>query len=522
MTVTIDILSRYLGTKGFKLAKKDLNAFERGVKNVGKSLASVFAAREVYNFAKSAGKAFMEDDKAAKLLSKSLDNLSLGFAKQDVANYVANLEKVSAVADDYLRPALQQLLTVTNNVAKSEGLLSTALNVSAGTGKDLQTVTMALSKAYLGNRTALGKLGVPLTKAQLQTMSLVEIQKELNKVYKGAASAAAETYQGKVDALKISIDNFKESVGKGLFDALTSAGGQQGFKQTTSLMDTLAGKINNVTNAVGILLGQANMYLSGSSYSEVQAFKNERYNELMRSRQQYGGAAAEKYKAEAQKAADKKAAENAKKQLAAQQALLKTQKDALKQKKLGYIMDMNQIEIVAALQKEKDEAVKKRLEIQLALLQDNTDVAAKLASQLAALEPQNTALANFLQYGLPDAKNPFEAWDLWLKGFEGKLANVVTKMPPAASSTFTPSDWWARTDAQVAALTPSQEAADAAQAALDAIAALNTANSTANNAEIKVQLMLDSQVLADAVVNTTQSYTANGGRTGVNRLQYLE
>jgi hypothetical protein len=119
----------------------------------------------------------------------------------------------TGVADDALRPALQRLAVSTKDTVEAQKLLSLALDISKASGKDLETVANALGRAQDGNATSLGRLGLGLSKAELATLSFTEIQTKLSDLYGGAAAANAETFQGKIDRLKVGFDEAKESLG---------------------------------------------------------------------------------------------------------------------------------------------------------------------------------------------------------------------------------------------------------------------------------------------------------------------
>jgi hypothetical protein len=122
----------------------------------------------------------------------------------------------TGVADDALRPALQRLAVSTKDTVEAQKLLSLALDISKASGKDLETVANALGRAQDGNATSLGRLGLGLSKAELATLSFTEIQAKLSDLYGGAAAANAETFQGKIDRLKVGFDEAKESLGVAL------------------------------------------------------------------------------------------------------------------------------------------------------------------------------------------------------------------------------------------------------------------------------------------------------------------
>jgi hypothetical protein len=208
--------------KGLNTAKQQISGFDKLASKAGKALAGLFAVQKVEQFAKASLKAFTDDQAAALALTKTLSNLGLGFESTRVADFIQNLEKTTGVLDDQLRPAFARLVRQTGDVAKTQTLLNLALDVSAGTGQDLMTVSNALAKAYGGQYTSLSKLGAGLTKADLATGNFATIQAKLTKLFAGQAATAADSYKGKIAKLNVAFDNMKETVGKGMIDALTT------------------------------------------------------------------------------------------------------------------------------------------------------------------------------------------------------------------------------------------------------------------------------------------------------------
>ncbi len=98
----------------------------------------------------------------------------------------------TGVADDKLRPAMQRLAVSTKSTEEAQKLLTLALDISAASGKDLETVSNALGRAQDGNQASLGRLGLGLSKAELATLSFTEVQAKLAELYGGAAATNAE------------------------------------------------------------------------------------------------------------------------------------------------------------------------------------------------------------------------------------------------------------------------------------------------------------------------------------------
>jgi hypothetical protein len=163
-------------------------------------------------------KAAIEDEQAQLRLAAALRTATGATEGQIKAteDFILQTSLATGVADDSLRPALQRLAVSTKDTGEAQRLLSLALDISKGKGIELETVANALGRAQDGNTTALGRLGLGLSKAELSTLSFTEVQTKLSELYGGAAAANAETFQGKIDRLKVGFDEAKESLGVAL------------------------------------------------------------------------------------------------------------------------------------------------------------------------------------------------------------------------------------------------------------------------------------------------------------------
>jgi hypothetical protein len=256
--VKIDIATEFTGKKGFKEAETSTDKLSKSVKKLAGGLLLAFGTQKILAFGKASVKAFVEDDKAATALGQTLKNLNLAYGSQigTVNGFISRLETQTGVLDDELRPAMDRLLRATGDVTKSQELLTLALDISAGTGKSVTQVSQSLQKAYLGQKQALGRLGVGLTKAELETSSFEEVQERLSVLFAGQASAAADTYAGSLAKLTIAGNNAKETIGKGLVDALKTA-------SSSTSTDELVEKINNASEAM------ANFIREGGKFIEI-------------------------------------------------------------------------------------------------------------------------------------------------------------------------------------------------------------------------------------------------------------
>lgn len=214
--------------KSLKAASADVETFGDKMGKAGKAIGAAFAAAAVAAgaYAVKIGvdgvKAAIEDEKAQTQLALALKNATGATEGQIKATEDAILQMslATGVADDALRPALQRLAISTGSVSKAQDLLSTALDISAATGKPVETVANALAKAYDGNSAALAKLGVGLTAAELKTMSFQQVQGKLSDLFGGAAAANAETYSGRIARMQVAFNEAKETIGFALLPIL--------------------------------------------------------------------------------------------------------------------------------------------------------------------------------------------------------------------------------------------------------------------------------------------------------------
>jgi hypothetical protein len=207
--------------KGLKQADKEIQGFGDKANDFGKKVGAAFAvataaaAAYATKLAVDGVRSAIEDEAAQLRLASALKTATGATDAQIKAteDYISQTSLAVGIADDELRPAFQRLSVATGDVTKSQDLLNLAIDISKGTGKDLGQVTEALSKAYGGQDTQLAKLGIGITAAQAKTMSFKDETKLLSDLYGGAASRNAETFQGRIDRLKIGFDEAKEAVG---------------------------------------------------------------------------------------------------------------------------------------------------------------------------------------------------------------------------------------------------------------------------------------------------------------------
>jgi hypothetical protein len=392
-TLVVSALSTF-DNKGLKKAKKEVGTFEKQIKSFAKVFATAFSVRALTNYSKKAVQAFMADEKAAKSLEQQLKNTGYQFSAPGVELYIANLQKATGVLDDELRPAFQQLLTITGSITKSQDALNTALNVSAATGKSLASVTTALSRGYAGNTTGLSRLGAGLSKTLLKTNDMNLIMGELNKKFAGQSAARLTTYAGKMDLLTVAAANAQEIIGKSLLDSLSALGDDNSIEGLTKNMEDFATATGDVIYGLGIVAKRIKELTTIPGVGSLFDVKNiPVIGAYLSGFQQIGKNARETNNSQFNTVARPSSAE-----IAIQLKLLKGKKDELAtlQKKnaienknveeLKKKFDLERIGINAALNNATDEETKLRLRSQLAILDNNEALAKKLLAELEAAE----------------------------------------------------------------------------------------------------------------------------------------
>ena len=362
------VVSALATWNGKALAKgsKQISEFDKSAQKLGKTFAKYLGATALVAFGKSSVNAFIESEKAAAKLRTTVNNLGLSFEQRAIDDYLKRLSLQYGIIDENLIPGFQRLLIVTKDVAAAQSIFETALNVSAGTGKDLTSVSTSLSKAYLGDNVALGRLGVGLSKAQLKSSSFLDVQKTLNVNFAGQASAAVAGYAGDMAKLTVAVDESKEAIGKGLLDALKTLSGDTSIDTFTAKMvtaaDTLARYINNIA---GFAKVTANIF----NIKDPNFFRRQPTTVAP-------GAATTRVK-DSQLTIKTTAARKAELAILTSSNKARTEIDKLKDK-----FDLERIGLTAALNSATDEETKLRIRAQLAILDNNEALAKKILAEM--------------------------------------------------------------------------------------------------------------------------------------------
>lgn len=415
-------IATILDASGLKKADKGIAKLQKSVR--GLNLGFALSAAGATAFAKASVNAFIADEAAASKLSNTVKNLGMEFASPYITQYIGDMEKMTKVADDELRPAFQSLLQQTGSLAASQSALSTAIEVSRGSGESLSTVANDLAQAYVGNTKGLKKYYLGLSNAALQAKSFTEIQKIMNDQFAGSSAAYLSTYSGQVGVLSLAWGNFQESVGGALLTMASfgSGGESKGLSNLATILDKIGAattliakgwdsvaKLFNLTGEGGLLSG-FNPYRTPATTTT---------GKIPDPKDKYAAALA---KIEKERARQNAAIIKSQKQLTAEQ------KKQAALKKAGTVFDLQYIGLIAALKRNLSKEEETRVLAQLALLAGNEKEAKKLTDQILAAQEGGKDLAAFLAK-LPNANNPFAYLEEYLKELKKKAMELLYLQP---------------------------------------------------------------------------------------------
>ena len=222
MAISIPIISEFDGG-GIKRAQQEFAQLEGvgkkaqfAIKKAAIPAAAALAGLGVALF--DATKGAMEDAAAQANLARNL-NATTGATDDQIASvedWISAQGSALGISDDKLRPALQRLASATGSVGEAQKLASQAMDIAQAKGVPLETVVKTLEKAYGGNMTALQKLAPEYRDLIKAGASFEEVMFELQLTTGGAAKTFAETAEGGMQRLSLSIDETKESIGAAL------------------------------------------------------------------------------------------------------------------------------------------------------------------------------------------------------------------------------------------------------------------------------------------------------------------
>lgn len=432
-----------------KATKKADKAFS----TLGRKFAAVFSVAAVVKFGKASVQAFSDSQKEAALLATQLNSVNLGFSSPFINEFIDKLELASGVAGKDLTNAFVSLSQATGDATTAQKILTTALDVSLGTGKSLQTVSNALQRAYKGETTALARLRIGYTTAELKGKKFDEVLEDLQTRFDGAAGRATDTFAGKMARLSAAVEQAQEAFGEGLVSGIEqsdmsieelqesiiglgkalgdlTAGMIDFGKTTTDVFGDIqkSSAVQGVLNIFEALVRGGGFIVTGelvptmdsatARLANQQARKSEEQNRA-RLRAQNALTKAEKQTATQKLANEKKITAEKKKQNTESKII-----DEINKR-----FEMDRIQIAAALGGQINEVERLRLELMRAILDEDVKRAIILEGQLIKAEAEAKELAMLLDSLDEMVGDPFADWPATITRIKELLKTLNIKIP---------------------------------------------------------------------------------------------
>lgn len=258
--VVVNFVTKLSG-RGIENMGKQTKGLDKALGTLQKRLIALVSFGAFFRFIKNSTKAFVEEAGEVRQLELALNNLGLAYSALNIEDTISRLQRLTAVSDGELRPALAQLVRQTADVQKATELLELAINVSIGSGKSLSTVSRALGRAYDGQTTALRRLDAGLSAAAIESKDFNKIQIELQNKFGGAAAANLETYAGKMQALAAASGDAREAIGEGVVKGIEALG-EGDFQKGLDDLAVLAERIGRGFELAGRFAARLRTFLA--------------------------------------------------------------------------------------------------------------------------------------------------------------------------------------------------------------------------------------------------------------------
>jgi hypothetical protein len=456
-----DILINIIGQfqkKGFTEADKAFGKLEKSAKSLGRVIGVSLSAAAITAYSKKAISAANADIKSQRLLAVSLNNVGLAYAKVDVEQFIQRLQEQTGILDDELRPAFAQLAQVTGSVRRSQELLGLAFDVSAGSGKDINSVVDILTKAFLGNTKGLKSLNLAYTDAELRAMDFNQVVTILSQQFAGQGAASVEGFEGKMNLLNVAASNATETIGVSLITALEMLSADNSIESATKKMKGFGDAIANNITATAYLIRELGKIPGAGVLGNIFGFVEDRISffspsnaanllKQIKGFQGMGNISVTKSSQDTQKAQIDEARRAEEAALKRQKEILLLLKQQTKQQKamaasakkqkqeegilaeLNKRFEMDRIQIAAALGGQINDVERLRLELMQAILDEDVKRAIILEGQLIKAEAAAAELALILDSLDEMVGDPFADWPGTIKRIQELLSQLKIKIP---------------------------------------------------------------------------------------------
>jgi hypothetical protein len=451
---------------GINKADKSVNNLQKSTVKLGRALGVALSTAAIVAYGKSAVRAFAnaeaQQERLVRLLKVGVGATDLQI--ESLNKQAKALENVGVVGAGTVTQVQSQLATFNLQASTIAALTPAILDYvtaekgAAATTEEFKSATNGLAQALNGNFTSLTRVGFvidqttrDLIKNGTEAQRAAAIVQVLDSTYKGFNASLRDTAAGGLQLLSNAADTAKEAIGESLVDAFARVSGGSEASDAVQTIESVTKGIQTLIDITGTAVGGlVSLYkaldfitslggLTGADGLLVQRFGRQPAVPSTNRSASPAGTALRMRQEREQKALAATAAKREKERLAllkkqelSQKKLTAEQKKQAALKKAGTVFDLDQIELVAALQGKLSKDEENRVKAQLALLSGNVKVAQELTNKILMAQDASGNLARFLA-ALPNARNPFEYLEEYLDKLAQKAAKVLVTPTPTIS-----------------------------------------------------------------------------------------
>lgn len=213
-------------TKAFKTsltsAESRMNKFSSAIQKHHKAigLAMTAAGAAIVGSLAMSIKAYAKEEAGIERLRVAMANMGLSYddSRESLEKWINAEQQKTAIADSDQRDALASLIRMTGDLGKAQNLLTLAMDVAVGTGKDLASANTMVMYA-LGGNWGMVERYIPALKTAATEEEKWAL---LHQMFAGQAEAYGKTMAGQMQLLKNNLGDVGEAIGGILVPALKS------------------------------------------------------------------------------------------------------------------------------------------------------------------------------------------------------------------------------------------------------------------------------------------------------------
>jgi hypothetical protein len=220
----------------FKDVNKELEKMEGASKDAGGSVAGIDKASRMatagllamgaafVGFAAIGIKGVIEDEKAFNKLGQTFSNLGINIeANRNLVGELDTAYSKLGFGGDETATALNRLLSTTNDLEKSQELLSVSADLARVKNIDLASASAIVGKASMGGAKAFKEMGIELDTTLPRAEAITKAMGQLTDKVGGQAVAYTKTFAGQLVVLREQISAVADTVGAALLPYLKQA-----------------------------------------------------------------------------------------------------------------------------------------------------------------------------------------------------------------------------------------------------------------------------------------------------------